>query len=40
MIKVESLEYKYEDGTVALKDVDIDLDKGNIDNGYKGTSIR
>lgn len=30
MIKVESLEYKYEDGTVALKDVNIDLDKGKV----------
>jgi len=30
MIKVESLEYKYEDGTKALKNVNIDLDKGNI----------
>lgn len=30
MIKVEKLEYKYEDGTIALKDVNIDLDKGNI----------
>lgn len=30
MIKVEKLEYKYEDGTIALKDINIDLDKGNI----------
>lgn len=30
MIKVEKLEYKYEDGTIALKDINIDYDKGNI----------
>lgn len=30
MIKVEKLEYKYEDGTIALKDINLDLDKGNI----------
>lgn len=30
MIKIESLEYEYSDGTIALKDVNIDLDKGNV----------
>lgn len=30
MIKIEKLEYKYEDGTIALKDINLDLDKGNI----------
>lgn len=30
MIEVEKLEYKYEDGTIALKDINLDLDKGNI----------
>ena len=30
MIKIDSLEYIYEDGTKALKDVNMDLDKGNI----------
>ncbi|TJX13533.1 ATP-binding cassette domain-containing protein [Tissierella creatinini] len=30
MIKVESLEFKYEDGTIALKNINIDLDKGRV----------
>ena len=30
MIKIESLEYEYNDGTVALKDINMDLDKGNV----------
>lgn len=30
MIKVEHLEFKYEDGTKALKDINMNLDKGNI----------
>lgn len=30
MIKVESLQYKYEDGTIALHDINIDLNKGSI----------
>lgn len=30
MIKVESLQYKYEDGTMALQDINIDLNKGSI----------
>ena len=30
MIKVESIDYKYEDGTLALKNVSIDLDKGKV----------
>lgn len=30
MIKVDSLEFKYEDGTSALKDINIDLNKGNV----------
>lgn len=30
MIKVEALEYKYEDGTQALKNIDMDFDKGNV----------
>ena len=30
MIKVNGLEYLYEDGTRALKDINIDLNKGNI----------
>lgn len=30
MIRVESLEFKYEDGTKALKDIDMDFGKGNI----------
>ncbi|MBC8591407.1 energy-coupling factor ABC transporter ATP-binding protein [Wansuia hejianensis] len=30
MIKINSLEYKYQDGTVALKDINLDLEKGNI----------
>lgn len=30
MIKTESLEYGYEDGTQALKDINLDLDRGNV----------
>lgn len=30
MIKVESVDYKYEDGTMALKNVSIDLNKGKV----------
>lgn len=30
MIRIESLEFEYEDGTKALKNINIDLDKGNI----------
>lgn len=30
MINIESLEFKYEDGTKALKDINMDLNKGNI----------
>lgn len=30
MIKIEGLEYLYEDGTKALKDINMDLNKGNI----------
>jgi cobalt/nickel transport system ATP-binding protein len=30
MIKIDSLEYKYEDGTIALKDVSLDFNKGNV----------
>lgn len=30
MIKVDSLEYEYEDGTKALKNINIDLNKGNV----------
>lgn len=30
MIKVDSLDYEYEDGTKALKNVNIDLAKGNV----------
>ncbi len=30
MIEVDSLEYEYEDGTKALKNINIDLDKGNV----------
>lgn len=29
MIKIESLEYQYEDGTEALKNINLDLEKGN-----------
>lgn len=29
MIKIDSLEYRYEDGTVALRDINFDLEKGN-----------
>lgn len=29
MIKIDSLEYKYEDGTQALSDINFDLDKGS-----------
>lgn len=29
MIKIENLDYKYEDGTIALKDINIDLEKGD-----------
>ncbi len=30
MITIESLEFKYEDGTKALKDINMDFSKGNI----------
>ncbi len=30
MIRIESLEFEYEDGTKALENINIDLDKGNI----------
>ena len=30
MIRIESLEFKYEDGTKALKDINMDFSKGNI----------
>lgn len=30
MIKIDSLEYQYEDGTKALRDINIDLSKGNV----------
>lgn len=30
MVKIESLEYEYSDGTKALKDINIDLSKGNV----------
>lgn len=30
MIKIEALEYEYEDGTKALKDINIDLNRGNV----------
>lgn len=30
MIKTESLEYEYEDGTQALKNINIDLNRGNV----------
>lgn len=30
MIKIDSLDYIYEDGTKALKDINIDLNKGNV----------
>jgi cobalt/nickel transport system ATP-binding protein len=30
MIKISSLEYIYEDGTVALKDINLNLDKGKV----------
>lgn len=30
MIKIESLEYKYEDGTKALNNINLNLEKGNV----------
>lgn len=30
MIKIKELEYKYEDGTKALNNINLDLDKGNV----------
>lgn len=30
MIKIQSLEYEYNDGTIALKDINMDLGKGDV----------
>ena len=30
MIKIKNLHYEYEDGTKALQDINIDMDKGKI----------
>lgn len=30
MIEIESLDFIYEDGTVALKDININLEKGKV----------